>query len=494
MIHINMKLFSFFLMTFAFTHFAFSQEDSLTIVGYTFETDNKGFLADVSVIAKVDGTQYGLKAFSDPTGKVTLKVPLFENKEYELIAQKQGFKETKTKISAKDSKTTKKAYANLKIERLPGYLLEASITDFVDPNDSSSAAYGIEGVKLEIYNNSLQREELRIEHHPHHSFSFLLEQGYEYIFMLRKEGYYTKRMRANVNVNGCILCMEGFGTITPGVIDNLTKDNTMGVLSSNVTMKKLKLNEVIKVEDIYYDFGSAVLKPETFKQLDELSQMLRDNPQIDIELSSHTDCRGTNDRNLALSQRRAEAVVNYIRKRGGVTKSRIIAKGYGETRPVNSCIDGVDCAEDLHQQNRRTEITIVDIRRADPFKDRSLASLMQEQHMKEIVDANEETYFKEGDKGEDTKRRETASTPQVIPMRYSGYKVQLLLEENSPTLDHELFFEFDEVFIDLTKDNKYLFLVGDYQTKLEANVALANYKKAYPKARVFEYREGVRGN
>lgn len=468
----------------------FAQGDSITIIAYTFETNNKGFLADVSIVAKADGIQYGLKAFSDPTGKAVLRVPI--NKDYELIAKKQGFEETKAKISAKDKKTEEKLYASLKIERLPGYLLEASITDFVDPNDSSSAAYGIEGTRLEIYNNTLQREELRIEQHQHHSFSFLLEQGNEYIFMLRKEGYYTKRMRANVNVNGCILCMEGFGTVTPGVIDNLTKDNTMGVLSANVTMKKLKLNETIRVEDIYYDFGSAVLKPETYKQLDELAQMLRDNPQIDIELRSHTDCRGTNERNLSLSQRRAEAVVNYVWKKGGVTKNRIIAKGYGETRPVNSCVDGVDCSEELHQQNRRTEIMIVDIRRADPFKDRSLASIMQEQNMKEIVDANEETYYKEGEKEENTQKRSTASTPQVIPMRYTGYKVLLMTDSNSPTLDHPLFFEFDEVFIDLTTDNKYMFLIGDYSTEKEANSRLADFKKAYSNARVIGYIEGVK--
>lgn len=484
-----MRLFFLFLMLIGLTQTTLAQEDSINITAYTFESNNKGFLADVSIIAKADGVQYGLKVFSDPTGKATLRVP--RNMDYELIARKQGFEETKAKISAKDKKTEENLYASLKIERLPGYLLEASITDFVDPNDSSSAAYGIEGTRLEIYNNTLQREELRIEQHEHHSFSFLLEQGNEYIFMLRKAGYYTKRMRANVNVNGCILCMEGFGTITPGVIDNLTKDNTMGVLSTNVTMKKLKLNETIRVEDIYYDFGSSVLKPETFKQLDELVQMLRDNPQIDVELRSHTDCRGTNERNLALSQRRAEAVVNYVWKRG-IAKKRITGKGYGETQPVNSCVDGIDCAEELHQQNRRTEIMIVDIRRADPFNDRSLASIMQEQNMKEIVDANEETYYKEGDKAEDTKPKATASTPQVIPMRYTGYKVLLMTDNNSPTLDHPLFFEFDEVFIDLTTDNKYMFLVGNYPTKDEANIVLTEYKKAYPKAKIIGYMEGVK--
>ncbi|MEY4877469.1 MAG: hypothetical protein RL708_2619, partial [Bacteroidota bacterium] len=73
---------------------------------------------------------------------------------------------------------------------------------------------------------------------------------------------------------------------------------------------------------------------------------------------SHTDCRAPDDYNLKLSQRRAQSAVNYLISRGVDAKS-LVAKGYGETVPVNRCVDGVPCTEPEHQANRRTEFRIL---------------------------------------------------------------------------------------------------------------------------------------
>ena len=77
-----------------------------------------------------------------------------------------------------------------------------------------------------------------------------------------------------------------------------------------------------------------------------------------IELSSHTDSRAPDDYNMALSQRRAASAVAYLVSKG-ITKNRMIAKGYGETRLVNKCANGVPCSEAEHQLNRRTEVKIL---------------------------------------------------------------------------------------------------------------------------------------
>lgn len=82
------------------------------------------------------------------------------------------------------------------------------------------------------------------------------------------------------------------------------------------------------------------------------------NPQLKIELGSHTDSRSSNDYNLGLSHRRAQSAVEYIIK-NGIDASRIVSKGYGESKLVNHCTDGIKCSEDLHQANRRTEIKIL---------------------------------------------------------------------------------------------------------------------------------------
>jgi len=82
-------------------------------------------------------------------------------------------------------------------------------------------------------------------------------------------------------------------------------------------------------------------------------------PRVIIEGGSHTDSRGPEAYNLTLSTKRAEATVNYIMKGGNFDSSRISARGYGETSPVNECVDGVKCSEEEHSKNRRTEFLIV---------------------------------------------------------------------------------------------------------------------------------------
>jgi OOP family OmpA-OmpF porin len=110
---------------------------------------------------------------------------------------------------------------------------------------------------------------------------------------------------------------------------------------------------------IFYELGSARLTSESRKIIDDkLLALMKEKSNIKIELSSHTDSRGSATSNLDLSQRRAQSVVNYLASKG-ISRSRLIAQGYGETRLVNRCKDGVQCSETEHQQNRRTEFRVI---------------------------------------------------------------------------------------------------------------------------------------
>lgn len=77
-----------------------------------------------------------------------------------------------------------------------------------------------------------------------------------------------------------------------------------------------------------------------------------------IEIRSHTDARSSDAYNLRLSENRARAVVDYLKARG-IDPKRLVARGYGEKELLNDCGNGVDCAEDQHQMNRRTEFKII---------------------------------------------------------------------------------------------------------------------------------------
>lgn len=91
--------------------------------------------------------------------------------------------------------------------------------------------------------------------------------------------------------------------------------------------------------------------------LDKLADFIIKN-EVKIELSSHTDARGSDAYNLKLSQARAQSCVDYLISKG-VKKSQMIAKGYGETKLINRCKNNVTCPEELHQENRRTEVKIL---------------------------------------------------------------------------------------------------------------------------------------
>lgn len=112
------------------------------------------------------------------------------------------------------------------------------------------------------------------------------------------------------------------------------------------------------LQGIYYDLDKYDIRPEAAKILDSLAVILKNNPTLVIELASHTDSRAPADYNMTLSQKRAQSCVNYLVGKG-IAKDRLMPVGYGETKLVNDCSDGVDCSEEEHQQNRRTTIRVV---------------------------------------------------------------------------------------------------------------------------------------
>lgn len=128
-------------------------------------------------------------------------------------------------------------------------------------------------------------------------------------------------------------------------------------VEGNLYLEKIQLNKEIKIENIYYDFDKSNIRADAAVELDKLVKILKENPTIWIDLDSHTDSRGDDTYNQALSQRRAEAAVKYIVDKG-ISKNRITAKGYGESRLLNKCSNGVQCTTEEHQLNRRTEFKI----------------------------------------------------------------------------------------------------------------------------------------
>jgi outer membrane protein OmpA-like peptidoglycan-associated protein len=138
---------------------------------------------------------------------------------------------------------------------------------------------------------------------------------------------------------------------------------------ANLAMEPLKvgadLGKLIQINPIYFDLGKYVIRPDAAEELDKIVDLMNANPTMVIELGSHTDCRSSKAFNLKLSDNRAKASAEYIKKRITDPK-RIYGKGYGESKLVNQCeCEGnkvsIVCSEEEHQANRRTEFKLIKI-------------------------------------------------------------------------------------------------------------------------------------
>lgn len=322
------------------------------IEGYVFETNNRGYLRQVKVtLFNLESGEQKAELYTDDTGRFLTEVPAGQ---YRVLFHKDVFYDKTDTLKV----GREKAFLKVEMQRKPGYLFEASIAESRESPDQVVDA--IQGATIEIYNRTADRSELVLKQHPEAFFNFTFEQGYHYTMMVRKPGYLAKRIEVYVNIKGCIICIDGIKSVTPGVVENLTAGNTMGTLVGNIELEKARVDKRIQIQNIYYDYDKWDIRADAAERLDQVVMLMNDNPGIKVELGSHTDSRGNDQYNLDLSQKRAAAAVAYIVSEG-VDSSRITARGYGESQLTNRCRNGANCTEAEHQQNRRTELRITGI-------------------------------------------------------------------------------------------------------------------------------------
>jgi tetratricopeptide (TPR) repeat protein len=199
--------------------------------------------------------------------------------------------------------------------------------------DKNSVIKPLEGVNLKI-TNSTNSALSTTSQYIDGRFISGIKCNNSYIIMASKEGYFAKSEKINTKCT--------------------TYHDTVFV---EMVLVKLEVDVPIVLKNIYYDFDKSFIRDDAKPDLDKLVQIMKDNPDIIVELGSHTDSRGSDQYNIVLSDRRAKAAVNYIIS-NGISKNRITAKGYGETMLLNECKNDVNCSEEAHQLNRRTEFKV----------------------------------------------------------------------------------------------------------------------------------------
>ena len=229
-------------------------------------------------------------------------------------------------------------------------IIKVAVEGYVfEEGDSTMTPLDASRVDLSVHDNATD-EEVVLKYETTADglkYFFNLSLNKDYNLSASKQGYFS----------GKGFFKDYIALTTKGITRSIT-------LRVDLYLKKIEKNVGYEIQNIYYDFDKANLRDRSKKSLDSLVIILNEHPEIEIEIGAHTDSRGTDIYNANLSQKRAESVVKYLITHG-VSRNRLVAKGYGESELKEDCSVYSECPDDssgdcpCHQRNRRTEFKVI---------------------------------------------------------------------------------------------------------------------------------------
>ncbi len=179
-------------------------------------------------------------------------------------------------------------------------------------------------------------------------------------FTVGEDGFFTMELTENMDYTFSATLKDYLANSTKFSTKGIAKDpkNPVQVFEVEIELDRIYRDQEIVLENIYYDYDKWDIRPDAEPTLTRLADVLKQNPGIRIQLGSHTDCRGNDNYNQDLSQKRAQSAVNYLIVKG-IDGARLTAVGYGESQPADDCVCS-RCTEVEHQTNRRTTFKIVE--------------------------------------------------------------------------------------------------------------------------------------
>lgn len=131
-------------------------------------------------------------------------------------------------------------------------------------------------------------------------------------------------------------------------------DNVGNIGDTSIYRIIVSPEAIFKIDNIYYETASARILSNSYSHLEEMIQIMKEFPELNIEIRAHADARGSSESNKVLSERRAQSVANYLISKG-INSRRMKIRGFGDSQIINDCIKGVPCPDSKHMQNRRVE-------------------------------------------------------------------------------------------------------------------------------------------
>lgn len=269
--------------------------------------------------------------YTDNNGE--LVQPLEASRQYLILVTKEGYKNAEKIITSNPNTDI----YNIALNKNTCIHLAGKLTNGMT---------ALENVQVEIINNCNNKIQ-NIRSNADGEIYVCLPETCTYTLTYSKDGYSIGTRTVNLP--------KGSQNIDLSYV--LQKTVAATPAAAKVTTPAITKGSIIVLENIYYDFNKSAIRKGDARELESLVSLMRQYPSMKIDLTAHTDSRGTAEYNMDLSLQRANSAKQFLVTRG-IASNRINAFGMGETQVRNHCLDGVNCDENEHQYNRRTEVKI----------------------------------------------------------------------------------------------------------------------------------------
>ncbi len=333
--------------------------ETRTNCGQPFNTPNDDF----SFYTNKDNTS-GFFTSNRAGGKGKDDIYMWKKAKVEAQEMTVTVKDQKTGKTLNNVKVTMMEVSNGSMDLMTEKEVKAGINK-MPKNQQSFVMSSLKNMKGNVTSKSMKKSDRMGQ------MNFMWQPNTEYIMILEKDGYQIKNdvmTMADMSNGSYIVNMNSVAPPKPKPAPKPAPKKTVPAprppvvkrtpAPAMISSAPVSAGQVITLQGIYYDYDSFALRTESKTELDKIVQTMKEHPSLEIRLGAHTDSRGNDNSNMKLSQNRADAAMKYIVSQG-IEPTRVRAAGFGESQLKNHCTNGKDCDEEMHQMNRRTEVTIL---------------------------------------------------------------------------------------------------------------------------------------
>jgi outer membrane protein OmpA-like peptidoglycan-associated protein/tetratricopeptide (TPR) repeat protein len=334
-----------------------ANEDEVLFFKYNSGITIEGMVVDCATQEPVVNTRIELRgtnyyrdyAFTDSEGRFQFTVQ--EQGQFDLLAEKEGYEIDEgcpgvATCSTFGLSEGESVQLQMALAKLP----EEGVAQVYLCGRIMHADYGNPLKNCDVHVLSASSEVRSLKTGPSGAFHLPVREGEQYEVVVSRTAFHEFRQELTIapTADQC------------HAIDILLEADRSEIPPPLTLDVEVDTGVVIELYHVYFDRNKSTLREDAIEDLDTFYDLLRQYPGMRGELMAHTDSRASAGYNLELSQKRAEAVRDYLIERG-IDADRLVARGYGEQQLINHCADGVECTEEQHQRNRRVEFRVIGI-------------------------------------------------------------------------------------------------------------------------------------